>query len=87
MIRLHYHVAHAIDECLRKLEGGDDGCRRHCSDESELFLNEKNKIDVFYEVDAACASTTASFSSDERDDETNQNGFEEAEALISSNQH
>jgi hypothetical protein len=86
MIRLHYNVAHAIDECLRKLEG-DDGLRKNCPSDSDFFLDEKSKIDVIYEADGVCASTTASFSSEERDDEVTQNGFEETEALISSSQH
>ena len=82
MIRLHYHVPDALDECLRKLETGDAAARKNRSLAApKVLAHELARITE--DPDGVCTSTEASSSGDEDDVDAEQNGFDETEAYVS----
>ena len=85
MIRLHYHVADALDECLKKLEGeGDHIVRKGRLNSVPMMVATKiHRIGGGDAPDGVCASTEASSSGEEEDDDAHTSGFDETEAYVS----
>lgn len=91
MIRLHYHIVDALDECLRRLAVSDEGARKVRQQGTSVqqlahhaALNINSAPPMVKLPDAvASASTETSSSADEDDDET-MNGFDQTEGYVSS---
>lgn len=84
MIRLHYHVPDALDECLRKLETGDAAARKNRGLAAPKVLAHQ-LAGITADPDGVCTSTDASSSGEEEDADADaeQNGFDETEAYVS----
>jgi len=80
MIQLHYRVADALEECLKKLEGNDDEGRR-IRKESVMFGKLHAIATTLAENDIASASTETEPSTTVGDDD--ENGFNEIEMYVS----
>jgi hypothetical protein len=86
MIRLHYHVADALDDCLRRLTGNEEGVRkiRH---ESTTAMHAAHQAALHNTIlgipDHVDASTETSSSGDDEDDE-GRSGFDQTEGYVSS---
>jgi hypothetical protein len=85
MIRLHYHVADALDECLRKLEGAGDHLvgKGRLNVAPMIVATKVHRIGGGDVLDVVCASTDASSSGEEEDEDVHKNGFDETEAYVS----
>ena len=81
MIRLHYHVPDALDECLRKLETGDAAVRNGRRIAAPNVLAHQ-VARLAEDPDGFCTSTEASSSGEEEDADPQQNGFDETEAYV-----
>lgn len=82
MIRLHFHVPDALDECLRKLETGDAAVRKSRRIAAPHVLAHQ-VARTAEDPDGVCTSTDASSSGEEEDADLHQNGFDETEAYVS----
>jgi hypothetical protein len=87
MIRLHYHIADALDDCLRRLAGTEEGFHKirresaamHAAHQAAL----QNNAAILGIPDHVDASTETSSSGDDEDDE-GKSGFDQTEGYVSS---
>lgn len=80
MIKSHYHIANALDECLKKLENGTRNRQVAVAVGSAHRMALQPGMDVSFQT-----SESVSLETYTTDDSSSEHGFDEVELLVRSN--